>query len=161
MIISTEYKLTTIWLIPAPIKLIWLYIVDTEKWPQWWPNVAAVQTISTGNESGKGNVANYRWHTCLPYSLGLNLRVVDVQPYRQIKVEVDGDLKGLGICNLTWDETQECTVLEFLWHVEPCKFWLKLFTICAKPVATWNHNRVMKRGELGLVRHLAATSPSL
>jgi hypothetical protein len=151
---SPEFSLTTTWLIPAPLGLVWLALVDTEKWPFWWKYVASVTEMSSGNQNGINNIRQYDWRTCLPYNLLLNLRVVDVQPFRRLAVEVSGDLEGNGSCDIAWDSSAGHTKIEFLWCVQPCKGWMKSFTILAKPIFTWNHNQVMKRGEQALIQYL-------
>jgi hypothetical protein len=151
-----EFSLTTTWSIPASLELVWLSLVDTEKWPSWWKYVASVNELSPGNPNGFNNIRQYLWHTCLPYSLLLNMRVVEVQPYRYLAVEVSGDLEGNGSCDIAWDSSAGRTKIDFLWQVQPCQDWMKSFTIVAKPIFTWNHNQVMKQGEQGLIRHLAA-----
>ncbi|WP_411725649.1 polyketide cyclase / dehydrase and lipid transport [Methyloglobulus sp.] len=151
-----EFSLTTTWSIPASIGLTWLYLVDTEKWPLWWKYVVSVQEVADGSPTGIDNVRQYHWHTCLPYSLLLKLRVTEVLPYRRLAVEVTGDLLGSGSCNLSWNSSSEHTKIEFIWQVQPCKHWMNWFTILTKPIFIWNHNRVMQQGEQGLIRHLSA-----
>jgi uncharacterized protein YndB with AHSA1/START domain len=97
--IRPEFLLTTTWSIPVSIGLVWLYLVDTEKWPLWWKYVVSVQELTSGSPTGINNVRQYHWHTCLPYSLLLNFRVVEVRPYRRLTIEVSGDLEGDGSCN--------------------------------------------------------------
>lgn len=156
MNLSPEFSLTTTWSIPACLELVWLYLVDTEKWPLWWEYVVFVKEIAPGNPTtGINNVRQYYWHTCLPYTLLLNLRVVEVVPYRRLVVDVSGDLKGEGTCNVAWDPLTERTKIEFIWCVQSCKHWMNWFTIFAKPIFTWNHNQVMRQGEQGLIRRLS------
>jgi hypothetical protein len=159
--IRPEFSLTTTWSIPSSIGLVWLYLVDTEKWPLWWKYVASVQEVASGSPTGINSVRQYHWYTCLPYSLLLNLRVVEVRPYRRLAVEVTGDLQGKGYCNIAWDPATENTIIEFIWCVRPCKPWMKSSTKFAKPIFTWNHNRVMRQGEQGLIQHLSTIKQTL
>jgi hypothetical protein len=154
---NPEFSLSTTWSIPAPLELVWLALVNTQKWPSWWKYVASVNELSPGSPNGINNIRQYHWCTCLPYNLLLNLHVIDVQPFRHLAVEVSGDLEGNGSCDIAWDSATESTNIEFLWRVQPCKDWMKSFTIVAKPIFTWNHNQVMKRGEQGLIQHLSRT----
>ncbi len=155
-----EFSLTTTWSIPASLELVWLSLVDTENWPSWWKYVASVTELSPGNTYKINNIRQYHWRTRLPYNLLLNLRVVEVKPLRRLVVEVSGDLEGNGACDIAWNSLTEHTEIEFLWCVQPCKDWMKSFTIVAKPIFTWNHNQVMKQGELGLIRHLNTIKPT-
>lgn len=161
MDIRPEFSLTTTWSIPASIELVWLCLVDTEKWPLWWEYVASVQELASGNPTGIDNVRQYYWRTCLPYGLLINLRAVEVYPYRRLAVAVTGDLQGNGSCNVAWDAETGHTKVEFLWRVQTCKHWMNWFAILTKPIFTWNHNQVMKRGEQGLIRYLSTIKRTL
>jgi hypothetical protein len=155
-----KFYLTTIWLIPAPVKTVWSCLVDTETWPSWWKYVVAVEQTAEGDSSGVNNVRQYYWRTCLPYSLMLNLRVTQIQPYRLIGVEVTGDLQGDGSCQLTSVVSTAQTEVEFKWHVYTCKPWMNWFTALTSPIFAWNHARVMKRGEQSLIQHLTTIKNS-
>jgi hypothetical protein len=148
-----KFYLTTIWLIPAPVKTVWSCLVDTETWPAWWKYVVAVEQTAEGDSSGINNIRQYYWRTCLPYSLMLNLRVTQIQPYHLICVEVTGDLQGDGSCQLTSIGSTNQTEVEFKWHVQTCKPWMNWCTTLTRPVFAWNHARVMKLGEQGLIRY--------
>jgi hypothetical protein len=79
---------------------------------------------------------------------------IEIIPYRRLAVEVKGDLQGTGFCELRSNKLCQLTQVTFFWDVEVCKPWLKLLAIIAKPVFIWNHNRVMKQGERGLIRRI-------
>jgi hypothetical protein len=153
-----DFSLTTRWLIPAPIDVVWGYLVATEDWPVWWEYVAMVAESAPGNSLGINNVRHYLWRTCLPYDLAFELRVTQLYPYRSITAEVTGDLIGSGDCSLTYRENEAATELIFIWNVSLAKSWMKWLSGVARPVFVWNHERVMKSGEEGLIRHLAAHS---
>ncbi|MGZ8227894.1 MAG: SRPBCC family protein [Methylococcaceae bacterium] len=148
-----QFSLTTIWLIPAPVEIVWNCLVDTETWPTWWRYVVAVKEMTKGRQ-GIGNARKYHWRTCLPYNLMLILRVTDVQLYQQIAVEVTGDLKGDGCCRLVYLPESAHTRIEFTWRVQTCKPWMDWFASLSTPVFAWNHARVMKFGEQSLIQHL-------
>lgn len=154
MALDSQFSLETLWRIPARIDLVWLYLADSEKWPQWWPYVESVTELSPGDQTGKGNVRLYRWSTCLPYSLSLTMKAVEISPFRRLAVEVDGDLHGQGCCELTWLQSSGSTHVQFYWNVRACKPWLNYLALIAKPVFIWNHNRVMQQGEQGLIRQI-------
>jgi len=152
--LDSHFSLETVWRIPARPDLVWLYLADSEKWPQWWSYVESVEEITAGERSGIGNIRNYHWSTCLPYSLFLTMESIEIIPYRRLAVEVKGDLQGTGFCELRSNKLCQLTQVTFFWDVEVCKPWLKLLAIIAKPVFIWNHNRVMKQGERGLIRRI-------
>jgi hypothetical protein len=154
----SDFSLTTRWLIPASVAEVWGCLVATENWPSWWEYVAMVDETATGNSLGINNVRRYLWRTCLPYDLAIDLRVTQMHPYRSITAEVTGDLIGSGDCAITYRENEAATELIFTWNVSLAKSWMKLLGGVARPVFVWNHERVMKSGEEGLIRHLTAHS---
>lgn len=151
----TDFSLTTRWLIPAPVDQVWSCLIATEHWPSWWRYVARVEETAEGNASGEGNVRRYLWRTCLPYDLAIELRVIKMRPYRSVAVEVAGDLIGSGSCSIAYQENEAATELIFVWNVSLAKPWMQRMAKVARPLFVWNHGRVMKSGEQGLIRHLA------
>lgn len=147
-----KFSLTTIWHIPAPLSLVWDAIVDTDNWPGWWQYVIRVEQLSPGMETGLYNIRRYHWETCLPYQLTIDLCITCLVPYRRIETSVTGDLKGQGSCLLS--SQNDYTVIHYQWNVCLNKFWMKLIAPLAYPIFKWNHQRVMKQGELSLINYL-------
>jgi hypothetical protein len=150
-----EFCLTTKWLIPAPVDIVWACLVDTETWPLWWKYVVAVKQTASGDSSGINNVGQYHWRTCLPYHLLLSIRVTEIQALDFVAVEVTGDLQGRGWCQLAYQPSTNQTQVEFLWHVKTCKCWMNWFSVLTRPIFVWNHARVMKQGEQDLIRYIS------
>lgn len=150
----SDFSLVTRWLIPAPVDRVWNCLVATENWPSWWEYVDLVEETEAGNSSGIGNVRRYLWRTCLPYDLAINLRVTGVRPYESVMVEVTGDLIGSGSCSIAYQKNEAATELTFIWSVSLVTPWMKLLASVARPLLVWNHEKVMKSGEQGLIRYL-------
>ncbi|MGR9117168.1 MAG: SRPBCC family protein [Gammaproteobacteria bacterium] len=150
----TDFSLTTTWLIPAPIGPVWSCLTDTETWPKWWPYVESVTELESGSPQGILNKRNYRWRTCLPYHLRLEMTVMQIVPNSSITVTVTGDLAGTGHCQLSVEP--DSTRVDFHWQVRTCKTWMNHFSALTRPIFEWNHARVMKQGERGLIDHLSA-----
>lgn len=148
----SRFFLTTTWLIPAPLHTVWSCLIDTETWPSWWKYVAAVDEMARGEESGIDNIQRYHWRTSLPYSLILDLRVTQIQTHQLIVVDVKGDLDGNGRCRFSFIPATNHTLIEFDWDVQTCKSWMNWLTILTRPIFIWNHARVMKNGEQGLIQ---------
>lgn len=149
----SEFSLTTLWTIPAPIEKVWLCLLDTENWTDWWQYVDSVEETHKGESSGLNNTRRYLWRTCLPYSLLLNLRVTELQASEFIRVEVSGDLQGQGSCRL-FALSPNLTQIEFNWNVSTCKPWMNRWTWLTRPIFVWNHAKVMRNGEQSLIRYL-------
>ncbi|MGR9086276.1 MAG: SRPBCC family protein [Gammaproteobacteria bacterium] len=151
----TEFSLTSIWQIPAPVETVWSCLIDTEAWPLWWSYVDTVTEIDAGEPSGLGNIRQYLWRTCLPYCLRLRLRVTEIRFKRTIAVEVSGDLRGDGRCQLK-SLADNRTQVVFYWHVNTCIPWMAWFSTLTRPVFEWNHANVMKQGERGLSDYITS-----
>ncbi|MGR9053332.1 MAG: SRPBCC family protein [Gammaproteobacteria bacterium] len=150
----TDFSLHTVWQIPAPVETVWPWLIRTETWPGWWRYVASVTELEAGTADGLFNKRRYIWRTCLPYELNLVMTVVGIQPLQAVTVEVAGDLSGTGRCRVA--EVSDRTRVEFLWQVKTCKAWMNRLGGLARPVFEWNHGRVMKQGERGLIEQLSA-----
>lgn len=150
----THFLLKTTWLIPAPIGSVWHCLIHTESWPSWWKYVESVEELEPGSPKGIHNKRKYRWRTCLPYCLHLELLVTELNPNKSATVSVSGDLSGTGHCELSI--TPDFTRVEFHWQVRTSKTWMSWIGSLARPVFEWNHARVMKQGEQGLIEHLSA-----
>lgn len=151
----SQFSLTTLWTIPAPIEKVWLCLLDTENWTNWWQYVDRVEETHKGETSGLNNTRRYLWRTCLPYSLLLNLRVTELRASEFIRVEVSGDLQGHGCCRL-FVLSPNLTQIEFNWNVCTCKPWMNRWTWLTRPVFIWNHAKVMRNGEQSLIRYLSS-----
>ncbi len=66
-----------------------------------------------------------------------------------------GDLVGSGSCTVVYRESERVTELIFVWNVSLANAWMKRLAGIAHPLFVWNHERVMKSGEQGLIRQLS------
>ena len=67
----TGYEFITIWELRAPLDRVWDEIYHSERSPEWWKAVEAVDPIAPGDASGIGGVRRYTWRGALPYRLTL------------------------------------------------------------------------------------------
>ncbi|MGR8940278.1 MAG: SRPBCC family protein [Gammaproteobacteria bacterium] len=149
-----EFSLTTRWMIPAPVEKVWHCLASIENWPSWWRYVERVEEIRAGDLTGINAISRYVWRTSLPYRLTIDMHFTRVVNHRSVEVVVTGDLVGRGRCSLHYRADEGMTELNFIWNVIPEKFWMKLLSAVAYPLLEWNHARVMKSGERGLIRQL-------
>jgi len=148
-----NFSLTTQWNIPAPIETVWLAMIDTEQWPNWWKYIKKVEEIKAGDQFGINSIKQYLWKTSLPYQLILNLEVTRLEPYQLISVNVSGDLEGKGYCKFSVQPQH--TSIFFVWNVQTCKHWMDYFPAISYPIFVWNHTQVMKQGEKCLIQRLS------
>ena len=149
-----QYSFVSIWEVEAPIETVWTAIEESEKWPSWWKYVAKVVELKKGDENGVGGVRRYTWASPLPYNLTFNLRVEEVEEPHVIVGIAEGELNGTG----RWQLSQKGAVtrVQYNWDVSTNKRILNLLAPIARPIFSWNHNKVMEAGGEGLARLLNA-----
>jgi hypothetical protein len=152
-----QFELVTQWRLEAPTAAVWERIEDVAAWPRWWPSVRRVETLAPGDADGIGAIRRLSWQTALPYDLTFDVEVVRVDPHRLIEGRAFGELEGTGAW--TFAEAEGVTTATYDWRVDVGKPWMRRFAPLLRPVFAWNHGVVMRRGEAGLTRLLAAGEP--
>jgi uncharacterized protein YndB with AHSA1/START domain len=151
---SAEFHLSTDWLLPAPVERVWDVLVRPEDWPSWWRAVEAVEPIAPGDADGIGAVRRFTWRTALPYRVAFAMRTVRLEKPRLIEGRAEGELDGVGRWTLT--PAGHGAQVRYDWIVRISKPWMRLMAPLARPVFTWNHNKVMAWGFEDLQRKLRA-----
>jgi len=147
-----DYSFITQWWLDAPIDAVWKAIQESERWPDWWKSVADVRVISSGDERGVGAIRRFTWRGRLPYTLTFDMRVTKIEPPILLEGIASGDLAGEGRWRLAPEDSG--TAVRYDWKVRANKVWMRLFAPILRPVFSWNHDAVMKNGEIGLRRLL-------
>jgi len=142
------------WRIDAPLARVWDVLYDPTGWPAWWPYVASVDRLDSGDPDGIGTRYRFHWTSRLPYSIRITTRVAEVTSLQTIRAIASGDLQGEGTWRLR--SVGDATLVEYTWRVALDRAWMRLFAPLLRPVFTWNHNAVMAAGESGLQRLLRA-----
>lgn len=147
-----NYQFITFWKFNASLENVWHAIKQMDQWPQWWKYVSDVKLLKQGTEDDLGSVRRISWKTALPYSLTFDSELVHSDKYRQMTGRAFGELEGLGV----WSFSQEgdWTVVRYDWTVKTTKTWMNLLAPLARPIFKWNHDRVMKAGQMGLQARL-------
>ncbi|KRA31335.1 MULTISPECIES: SRPBCC family protein [unclassified Nocardioides] len=133
------------WEVAAPVERVAETVVDLEHYPEWWPQVRAVAKLGP-------DTAWVRCRSTLPYTLDLVLDAVSRTP-PVVEVRISGDLEGYA--RFTLSSTEMGTRLDFAQEVEVSGM-LGILSGIARPVMTWNHDRMMAGCREGLVRHVLA-----
>lgn len=144
-----RYRFRTMWLLAAPLRPVWSSILDSHRWPQWWPGVVHVTEMRPGNADGVGDVRRYVWRSRLPYTLEFDVRI---EPMSRIEGIATGEVKGVGIWHLV--EEGDNTRVEYHWDVRTTPIWMRVLAPIAKPLIRRNHDVVMEAGGDGLARYL-------
>jgi hypothetical protein len=94
----------------------------------------------------------------LGYSLSFVADVVRSEPPRVGEARVSGQLDGTG----RWELGEDAggTRLTWTWQVTPRVRWLRLLSPLARPLFSWAHADLMRRGRRGLTARLSAPPPS-
>lgn len=148
-----HYSFETVWLINAQIETVWEAIVDSERWPEWWPHLESVVEIAGGDFYGIGSVRRYAWGGSLPYRLVFQVLVTNIERPFVIEGVLSGDLEGYGNWTLSEQGASSTRVLYCL-RARSTKPWMNIAAPILRWFFTWNHNRVMNSGGEGLEIYL-------
>jgi hypothetical protein len=124
-------------------------LIDLEHYPEWWPQVRAVAKLGP-------DTARVLCRSALPYTLDLVLDAVS-RELPEVAVDVSGDLEGWARWRLT--EIEGGTRMEFRQEVT-VRGALAAVSYVARPLLSWNHGRMMRGCEQGLLRRLGGGEPS-
>lgn len=120
-------------------------LTDLEHYPQWWRQVRAVAKLGP-------DTAWVRCRSALPYTLDLVLDAESRTP-PVVEVRISGDLEGYA--RFTLSSTGPGTLLDFEQEVVVSGV-LGALSGVARPVMTWNHERMMVGCRDGLGRYVLA-----
>ena len=93
---ASEYRLSTVWRLEAPLHAVWNAIHDSARWPEWWKSVEQVAELETGSSDGIGALQRYTWKGRLPYRVVFDVRVTRIEPLVALEGMASGDLEGIG-----------------------------------------------------------------
>jgi hypothetical protein len=94
----------------------------------------------------------------LPYGFTLDVECTEVQRQRLVRGRSRGHLEGEGVWTLVPRDASN-TDVRYTWKLDVNRRWMKLSAPLMAPVFRWNHEGVMRGGQLGLARHLARLTP--
>lgn len=131
---------------------IWRVLMDFEHAPHWWKGVKRVEILRPSTNSD-GIGLTYHCYVRAPsgYTFDYSSEIADVDPLRRIDLLSSGELVGHGRFLLTESPTGTLR-LTFDWKVETPKGWISLLTPIARPIFTWNHDKLMTSFGRGLAR---------
>jgi hypothetical protein len=155
----SQYTFVTHWKFNAPVEKVWNEIRDMDSWPLWWKYVKKVELIRSGDANDIGSVRRIYWSTALPYKLSFDLELLSIDQHKRIEGKAFGDLAGLGIW--TFETKGDLTLVRYDWIVSTTKKWMNIFAPVARPLFSWNHDKVMQAGYDGLMTRLHLTNQIL
>ena len=151
---GVPYSFEDVWTVPSPIEVAWRMVDDVPGWPRWWPDYRRVERIS---EVSHG--VGVRWRAWvradLPYTLDFTFAVLEHDPPRYVRTEVEGFFTGVVDWRLEPDGSSTRLVL----HEETETRWALINLVArlgGKRFLEANHRAAMRRGEKGMRAALAA-----
>lgn len=144
----------TTWGVTAPVEAAFAAIHDTRSWPEWWHGIEDVREIEPGAGDGLGAIFHMAWRSRLPYTVEFDMRVTRVEPPWVLEGAAKGELEGRG----TWRFAQArgAALVSYEWDVVTTRRWMSALAPVARPVFSWNHDVLMRRGGIGLAQRLGA-----
>lgn len=149
-----QYSFVTDWYLDVPLKDAWDTIYHSLDWPLWWENVKSVTETRPGDDRGLGSIREYVMQTTFLYSLKFSLLLTERVEYAHLTGVADGDLIGTG--SWYFYEKDGITHVQCRWNVSTSIWWMNTFAFVLKPLFSYNHNLVMKKGGENLARKLNA-----
>lgn len=134
-----SFAFASSWEVAAPVDTVAATLTDLEHYPEWWPQVRAVAKLGP-------DTAWVRCRSALPYTLDLVLDAVTRTP-PVVEVRISGDLEGFA--RFTLSAVKGRTRLDFQQEVTVTGL-LGLASATARPLLTWNHERMMAGCRRGL-----------
>ena len=126
--------------------------MDLPGWGNWWPGLEKGE-ITESRVEIVGTKLNAVWKSMFGYQLKMQLTITGYIPNQKITFQSEGDLIGSG----SWAFTSEAngwTRMDIAWNVATQKMWMNALAIFLRPVFIYAHERLMQKGEAGLVRYL-------
>jgi polyketide cyclase/dehydrase/lipid transport protein len=151
--VQASYRFLTTWCLDAPREDVWEAIYEIERWPEWWRGVEIVEKLEDGADDGLGSLYRQRWRSVLPYTVGFDMRTVQIDRPFFLEGHATGELEGVGRWRLY---EAEGTAVTYEWAVRTTRPWMNALAPVGRPVFVWSHNVVMRWGGEGLARLLGA-----
>ncbi|HMU63787.1 MAG: SRPBCC family protein [Nitrosomonas sp.] len=153
---TAAFSFTTEWRFDAPHEMVCDAIIQCLDWPQWWLGAEQVEKLITGDSDGVGSVHRFTWKGKIPYHFTFTMRVTRYVPGVLLEGGAEGEVVGTG----RWDfvRANDITIVRYAWTVRTNRLWMNLLAPIARPIFKWNHDQVMRQGELGLAHWLRMQS---
>lgn len=128
-------------------------MLHSEHWPQWWQGVQEVRELVSGDARGIGSIRRYVWQSPMLYRITFDACTETIERPDWIQARVNGDLKGSGC----WGFSHHAgvTTVCYDWRVQATRRWMRAWAGLLHGPFCINHQILMRRGAVGLARHLA------
>lgn len=146
-----DYRFVSTWKLRTPVDDVYRLLRHPERWR--WPGLQRVQRLEAGDDAS-GDVHRFFFRAPLGYTLTFDLRTTLVEPPRLLEARAEGELEGTSRWEL--HEHGGVTTAVLTWTVRTTKGWMNVVAPLARPVFSWAHAVVMRRGAQGMAQVLDA-----
>ncbi|NBE51497.1 SRPBCC family protein [Streptomyces boluensis] len=143
-----RYRFRSVWNLPARPDAVYAVLERAEEYPLWWRQVREVTRVD--DDTGRA-----RFRSALPYDLFVTARAVRRDPAAGVlEIVMSGDLDGWA--RWTLGAVGGGTRALYEQEVEVRRPLMRALAVPGRPVFRFNHALMMRSGERGLIRYLAA-----
>lgn len=150
---SPRFVMISRWRLKTSRQRLWELLVNPADWPAWWPQLAAVKRLASGDSEGIGSRHEFLWRSGLGYGLRVAMTTLRVEHCRELEGEATGDLRGIGLWVIE-NDVAGALRLTYRWDVELGKPWMRRLARPLGPLFAWRHFAVMAGGAHGMARQL-------
>lgn len=143
------FRLVSTWSLPTTPERAWDVIADVERWPAWWPGIAAATVVRPPGRDGLGQRTHLVVRSPLGYALRFGVEITSARAPSSASARVVGDLVGEGSWSVV-PTASGCTAT-IRWDVTPNRWPLSVLAAPLTAPLTWAHAWVMARGQHALV----------
>ncbi len=123
-----------------PPERLWALLSDTSAYSRWWPWLRSFDPVPIRS----GATTHCSIGAPLPYSVRVEVAVLEVVPRERVVATVSGDVRGPA--RLEIGTTAVGSTARLAWEVEVRRPLLRGAAFVAKPLLRWGHDRVVSRG---------------
>lgn len=146
-----DFRFAGEWRIAADADRVYAALADVERYPQWWPGIAATRRIN-------GSAGEIRLHDLFPVDIVFTAKQHTADPVRRMLVAgFTGDLEGAG----SWEVfgVRGGTRARYHEHLVVRAAIARRAGVLARPLIHTSHAHLMRAGERGLARYLGVPEP--
>lgn len=139
---ATTFRSDRSWTFALAPDALWERMTAVEEYPSWWSWLERFRPIG-GFEPGA------RWSCTVvppvPYDVSFSLLIDRVEPMREVRARVVGDIRGEA--TLTLDEVADGCTARLRSQLAPSSPLLRGVGSVARPLVEWSHDWVLDQGQ--------------
>jgi uncharacterized protein YndB with AHSA1/START domain len=143
---AAEYLFVDEWDVDAPQEAVFDALADARTYPTWWK--PTYREVQADGPPAVGCASRQKFKAKLPYTLSIVSTIVRLDSPHEFEVDVDGDLRGLGVWTLSAADGK--VHVRFDWRVHADRALLRTLTPVLRPLFRWNHDAAIKQAMAGL-----------